>query len=540
MLRLQRIGLTIAVGVLLLMARAGAQVVGVSAILQSTTSQVLDGYSETEIQDSDTAYYYGAGVDGYVFQGNQQLAEETDAEYDYAVSYPSAPIHQGYTYTIYSDHYLIAAYEYIDGTYFNPDSYNSVSSFAFGDAADPSGTAYSSGGGDTYLVDQAIYLGYTYVQLSTAPPSISGITPSSDNPGNSGTIHLIGRNLRDSLGAMPTARFQDSDISVSVSTANATTASLSYSVSASAALGTHQLILTNTWGDSEPTTFSVVVSPPVTVPPPASGTPNLCSQSSVPNAVTLQIVALGSSSGTTNGTLTFSLATAAKSDASMTVNYGQFSTPSSIASSIATAIAKKFLQFGVTAQADGATVTLQSWSSFGTLAVRSSNPALSVTIGSPSTVSCMATPTDLCTGLFPDYEVQRSYGKVGSQVLETAHQHIVRKHISGTPTVTPLNTVYVANPANPGDPVDETFRLVQAYNFTTVLLNLFQTNNVFTHTFKKTVECGPQLPGCTEKGFIGQDATNTDLYTNKLFLTPGRCSVNTSFPVADPQVAEED
>lgn len=264
MLKLQRISLLIATAFLLLTASAGAQVVGTSAILQSTTSNQLDGYSETDIQDADTAYYYYAGVDGYAFEGNNQVDEQTDApEYQTAVSYPSAPIHQGNTYTIYSDHYLIAVYEETDG-YYNPQYYDPGNAFAPGDGGgDPTGTGYDPGGGDEYLQEQLIYLGYTRVQLSTAPPTISSLSPSSDIRGSSGTIQVQGQNLKDDLGAMPTARFQDGDITVSVSSADATTASLSYNVSASATIGTHQLVMTNTWGDSEPSNFTVGYPPAV-------------------------------------------------------------------------------------------------------------------------------------------------------------------------------------------------------------------------------------------------------------------------------------
>jgi hypothetical protein len=143
---------------------------------------------------------------------------------------------------------------------------------------------------------------------------------------------------------------------------------------------------------------------------------------------------------------------------------------------------------------------------------------------SAAAAACYAVPKIPCLGLFPDYDTARVYKK--EAITETPRQHITRKHILGTPTATPLNTVYV-NPAS--YPVDEMFTLVQAYNFATVLLNPVPApDGSFQHTYSKITQVIPT--GTVEKGWIGIDASGNDLYTNKLFLSVDRCTVNTSFP----------
>ena len=214
----------------------------------------------------------------------------------------------------------------------------------------------------------------------------------------------------------------------------------------------------------------------------------------------------------------------AAAGATTTVSYGPFSTPSSVASNIASVITRNYVYLGVTAQSDGPTITLQSRSVFGTLSSSSSGSIFGINIGVPTSVSCVVLPTLPCTGLFPDYDYTRN--KPYDDGSTTPRQHITRKHILGTPTATPPNTVYV----NPGGyPPDEMFTLVQAYNFTTVLLNPIPVNGFFQHTYSKTTQSTPT--GTVEKGWIGIDASGNDLYTNKLSLSADRCRVNTSYPV---------
>jgi hypothetical protein len=274
--------------------------------------------------------------------------------------------------------------------------------------------------------------------------------------------------------------------------------------------------VTNNEGTSNSETFTV--NPPL----------NACTQSTVPNSVTLQIAGLGNGSGNQSGTFTVSHPTVTAAGATTTVSYGPFSTPSSVASHIASVITRNYAYLGVTAQSDGPTITLQSRSVFGTLSSSSSGSIFGINIGVPSSVSCLVRPTLPtlpCTGLFPDYDSQRPYGVPPNVITETPRQHITRKHILGTPTLgPPENTVYINNKPTP----DEMFIQVQAYNFTTVFLQWIPTNGYFSHTYKKEVITTPT--GTLEKGFIGTDVAGNDLYTNRLYLSLDRCTVNTSFP----------
>jgi hypothetical protein len=164
---------------------------------------------------------------------------------------------------------------------------------------------------------------------------------------------------------------------------------------------------------------------------------------------------------------------------------------------------------------------LQSRSVFGTLSSSSSG----INIGVPSNVSCLvlpSLPTLPCTGLVPNYDVSRTYS---DGVTETARQHILRKHILGTPTLVPPNTIYTGT-----NGPSSVFTLVQLYNFTTVLLNPLPKNGVYSHTFSKRTITNPDGTA-VDFGWIGVDASGNDLYTNKLYLTKDRCTVNTSFPV---------
>jgi hypothetical protein len=279
--------------------------------------------------------------------------------------------------------------------------------------------------------------------------------------------------------------------------------------------------VTNNEGTSNSETFTV--NPPL----------NACTQSTVPNSVTLQIAGLGNGSGNQSGTFTVSHPTVAAAGATTTVSYGPFSTPSSVASNIASIITRNYAYLGVTAQSDGPTITLQSRSVFGTLSSSSSGSIFGINIGVPSSVSYLVRPTLPtlpCTGLFPDYDYSRTYTEDG--VTETPRQHITRKHILGTPTLgPPENTVYVSSGlAGNNLPPDEAFILVQGINFTTVFLQWIPTNGYFSHTYKKVTTQRPDGV-IVDQGWIGKNVAGNDLYINLLRLSKDQCRVITSYPV---------
>ncbi|QEE30321.1 hypothetical protein FTW19_21455 [Terriglobus albidus] len=274
----------IAICFCVLFAKAGiAQVVGFSGVLESTNANEVDGWSETDI-DYGSAYYYNAAVIGYLYEGQAQKdVEASRTEYlDPCDSNPpdwrcdgnpipppivwtgvetTAPVHQGSVYTIYSEHYLITYFYYEDG-YYNPYQYPPGASFTSPGGGDPSGTGYDPGSGQVYVDEEIIYLGYTYFQFGTAPPSISSIDPPSVVRGKSGTIHVQGQNLRDDLGRL-TASSRDGDLTVTVASGDAASASLNYSVSGTASIGPHQFTVSNTWGESEPKDLTVGYPPAV-------------------------------------------------------------------------------------------------------------------------------------------------------------------------------------------------------------------------------------------------------------------------------------
>lgn len=345
------------------------------------------------------------------------------------------------------------------------------------------------------------------VNVANPSPHIDSISPSSANEGDQGTLTISGSNLVESAGDQLTINYSGSGMPFTLTgTPSSSTASFTYDFTGYTP-GTYTISVTNNEDTSNSKSFTV--NPPL----------NACSQSTVPNSVTLQIAALGNQSGT----FTLSHPTATVTAATTTVSYGPFSTPSSVASSLASAITRNYAHLGITAQANGPSITIQSRNTFGSLSVTS--PGSTSNIGIPTSVSCVVLPTLPCTGLFPDYDYTRTNPYDDGST--TPRQHIINKHINGTPTVTPPNTVYV----NPGGySVDDMFLLVKAYNFTTVFLNPIPVNGAFQHKYSKITQITPT--GSVDKGWIGKDGSGNDLYTNKLYLSADRCRVNTSYPVA--------
>lgn len=496
MTSIRRISL-IAICFCVLFAKTGvAQVVGFSGVLESTTANEIDGWSETDI-DYDTAYFYNAAVIGYLYEGQTQRDVEL-SETDYldpcnpmdwrcdgnpipppivfAGVETNAPVHQGSVYTVFSEHYLEAYWYYQDVGYYNPSYYSPGSYFTSPGGGDPSGTGYESGGGLQYVQEEIIYLGYTYFQFSTAPPSISQISPKSNFRGTSGTIHVQGQSLKDDLGRIG-ASFRDSDISanVNVNTADASQADVSYSISSTASIGNHQLVMSNTWGESEPATFTVpyppatitgispntwtagqsytgvqitgtnfgtapivtlsdptinvsapyntsstsgastthvnLYIPPTTPSEPVvvtltpgpytqvSGGPPLPASGSATVIGAQQAVCpamLDSNSGFSDiastgiapgggGTMTVLFSSGSFSGNSVTVPYGPYSTPESIASHLAALITKQYYRLGLSAQAIGSEILYKSTATLGTTSFTTAGSSFTAT-GAP--VSC--------------------------------------------------------------------------------------------------------------------------------------------------------
>lgn len=112
---------------------AAQQVVGVSAIIDVSNGSITT-YSATEV-DYNTSLYYEPYIEGYLYQdgnliGAGSATANTTSNCDGTISSQVAegciqkPLNYGSTYEIESDHYLIMAFAYYDGTnyyYSNPD-----------------------------------------------------------------------------------------------------------------------------------------------------------------------------------------------------------------------------------------------------------------------------------------------------------------------------------------------------------------------------------------------------------------------------------
>lgn len=519
MIYLRRLYLVSAVFVLLWLGQPecfGQVVEGYSGVLKSTNSSEIDGYSSTETSYG-VAYYYNVGVIGYLFDGASQVDANAGTGLNLAEAYPrTTSVHQGDIYTIYSEHYLIARY-YTSGVgYSNPYNYYPGTGFVLGDPGYPPGYSFTSGGGPESVQEEDIYLGYTYQQFSTAPPHVSSISPRSIVRGTSGSFYLQGTNLQDDFGVFTVRALNGDNISVAWSAQSS--ASLSYTIAADATEGTHRFTVSNTWGESEPVSFTVLSTPP-SLPP-----LDPCAVTSSPKVGFSSLVSTGTPGS--NGSVVISFSGAAFTAISATVTYGPSSTPSSIASNIAALISTKYLQFGLSAKAFGSRVIYGGTTNLGTVSVAGGTAFTadtSSTAANGATLACYAAPLPLyrCLGLFPSYDALHVYTTEG--VTETPRDHIIRKHVAGIPTLVPPNTVYTSDGLTPA----QAFSAVQRKNFITVLANPLATS-VYRFTFPHIRL--PTAGGTMEAGWIGTDAAGNDLYTNTLYLSPDRCFAITSFP----------
>lgn len=242
---------------------ASAQsVVGISEILSSTSSSEIDTYSATEI-DYQTSLYYGAYVEGYLYQNGTLIADGSASDPSDAYGYMSQPLQVPDVYQLESDHYLVATYvyEYYDGTTYwsNPDYYL----IDTGDSTDPSGSSFAPGGGPAYYDTQYLYLGTTAVAMSSAGPTITSISPTAGTVGTSGTITVYGDNLVDVFTGQASASITGSGVTLSVNSASASQVTLNYSISTNASTGSQNLTLSTRFGTSNPAAFNVGDPSPV-------------------------------------------------------------------------------------------------------------------------------------------------------------------------------------------------------------------------------------------------------------------------------------
>lgn len=242
---------------------ASAQsVVGVSEVLSSTNASEIDTYSATELS-YDVSLYYGAAVEGFLYDGATQIRAGYAQDQQLAYGYLTAPVNVGDSYTVQSAHYLILSVAYSDGSggyyYNNPDG------FLGGDGEYPSGSSFEPGGGPAYVSTSYIYLGTTTVSISTAAPSITSISPSSVTIGTPGTITVNGSNLIDLFTQQSIPSL--SGYGVNLTTGSSPTSdrvSLNYSFDSNASTGTQSLTLTTPFGTSNGANLTIGY-PPATV-----------------------------------------------------------------------------------------------------------------------------------------------------------------------------------------------------------------------------------------------------------------------------------
>lgn len=268
---MKTLGLALGITAIFLLASqpAAAQssyVEGVSAIINSgTNSTQIETYSET-FETADIANYYEAYVEGYLYQNGAEIASGYSLGSPYAndaYGYMTQPLHVPDTYEIVSDHYLVAYYTYYDAStgttyYENPDYFTDAGGFGSGTDFLPG----SSSCGCYYETVDYIFLGSTAVQMSSAPPAISSISPTGVLNNNSGTLTVNGSNLVDVFTQLTTASISGSGITWSVSSQSDPQVLIDYSVSSNAPAGNRTLTLSTRFGSSS-ATFNVGDATPV-------------------------------------------------------------------------------------------------------------------------------------------------------------------------------------------------------------------------------------------------------------------------------------
>jgi hypothetical protein len=259
---------------------------GFSIIIPSDSSTPgtpeLDTFSETFVTP-DLVEYYGAYVEGYLYQNGYLIGEGWAYEYPYfndacigpselnldpdhpCGDAPEISVTVGDTYRLESDHYVVAYFygfnDYGDPIYYNPGGLE----FTNGGSDYPSGWDFTPGGGEYYVYTEFIYLGTTAYEVTTGKPSISSISPTGASLGASDTLTIQGENLVDQYGTS-TPSITGSGVTLSAPSPNDDgTVSLHYSIASNATRGPRSITVSTNFGTSNAVTFTVGdASPTVT------------------------------------------------------------------------------------------------------------------------------------------------------------------------------------------------------------------------------------------------------------------------------------
>jgi hypothetical protein len=355
------------------------------------------------------------------------------------------------------------------------------------------------------------------------PTTVTSISPNIWTAGQSYPgVQITGTNF----GPTPTVSLNDPTIIVSLpyntSIVNgASTTDVNLSVPATTPTETVTVTVTPGSGGSSFTQIPGGPSLPGSSTATVEGGPNSCQPAPDPASGFSAIAATGTAAGG-SGTMTVSFSGGSFDANTVTVPYGQYSTPDSIASNLAARITQKYYNSGLSAQAFGPYVAYSGTSNVGTVNSTATGSSFAMNPSAFSTAPICATlppvPRPCLSTFVLDYDTPYPY-KSGT---ETPRKHITDAHINGQATITPPNTVYAK----------KQFVVVQIYNLVAMKMGPYYDEGGYTRFEYRWPDATITLGGVTIKGLgIGVDDAGNNLSTNRLVVTPA-CTPITSYPIA--------
>ena len=348
-------------------------------------------------------------------------AQQSSDDYDDGTFYIYAAVDVDSSYNLYTDSYMEVEFddeEDIDeievDAYVDEDGGTIADDYSDGDDEDPAEVQLQSNApvspGHEYGVESdgyacfddgegdcdPEYVGYAYADVNVAspPPQIVSLSTYSVTQGDKGTLTITGTNLVENSGDQLTINLAGSSAPFSqTGTPTSNTATFSYDFTWYPA-GTYTLSVTNNEGTSNSETFTVLSAP--TPPPP----PSSCAVTSNPQAGYSSIVPTGTNGG--SGSMAVSFSGTAFAAISPSITYGPFSTPSSMAASMAALITKNYFQYGLSAKAFGPNIVYSGNATLGAVsnavtgnggAAPSFTTNTSTEAGAAAETSCEEAPT---------------------------------------------------------------------------------------------------------------------------------------------------
>jgi hypothetical protein len=361
-------------------------------------------------------------------------AQQSTGEYDDGTFYIAAWVDVDSSYNAYFESYMEVEYDFydeideieVDGYadedggplhggygYEYGDDYDPAEVYLQSEAPVPPGheygmesdgyayVCYDDGEGDDDCDWYYIGTANADVYVTAPSPQITSLSTYSVNQGDQGTLTITGSNLVEYSGDQLTINFTGSGSPFTpTGTPSSSTASFSYNFSGYTA-GTYTLSVTNNEGTSNNESFTVVVAAPPN-PPPTSPPPDPCAVTSNPQSGYSSIVSTGTTGG--SGTMAVSFSGAAFATISPTVTYGPYSTPNSIAASIAAIITKNYFKYGLSAKAFGPHIVYSGNATLGTVSNVTTGPSFTTSTSSTSAsetqMACYLSGTTSGTSLY--------------------------------------------------------------------------------------------------------------------------------------------